>query len=425
MANLQVCMWTLLICGSSLAAQLGQEFITAFMQNGEDAASDVILSLVITAYEEPTTVSISIPQTKAKEYLFNRKESKWIRIPSSTEMTGSGVFAASTITVRSDTPISVISQSRRLHSSGRAVVYPVAALGTEYYAITPYEEPQEPFKEFAIINHDQANTVDVYLKGRVLFHGQSYMAGDKLQVQMAPLEALQLQSADDLSGTRIVSEIPVAVLTGNKCSWLHSLCDLVYEQLMPVKSWGTEFFVPPLPFQSRYDVAYVVASQETTVSYTSGSTKMKREMLAGEALRIRVRFSHPLFITASAGIQVMFHCTGGLTQYKQYDQFLIGIPDTSQFCTSYSIYGSTKFINTALIVIKTSGIQGLRFDGRPIKAVQWYQFPDTNYSWGSYKYTLGQRAGSHRVTHPNLRFELLSFGIADQDGYGAQAICVM
>ncbi|XP_078509949.1 IgGFc-binding protein-like [Lissotriton helveticus] len=407
----------------SVAVQLGQEFITAFMQNGQAPTYNAFLSLVITAYEVPTKVSIFIPQTNATDYLFSRKQSKWVRIPNFAEMSGSAVFADSTVIIRSDKQISVISQTRKLYTSGRTVVNPVTSLGTEYYVITPYEEPQQPFKEFAIINYNEDNLVEVYLKGAVTFQGQTHMAGDKLQVLMAPFEALQLQSSDDLSGTRIVSEKRIAVLTGDRCAWLHSQCDHVYEQLLPVSSWGTTFFVPPLPFQSRYDVAYVVTSQQTTVRYTTGSTEVKRDMLAGEVLRIQVKFRNPLVITASAGIQVVFHCTGGLARYMQYDQFFISIPDTSAFCKSYSIYGSTKFSNTALIVIKTSDIHGLRFDGRPLRVFRWYQFPKSSYSWGMYIYTFGKRAGSHSVMHPTSRFELLSFGIADQHGYGGQAVC--
>ncbi|KAG6922063.1 hypothetical protein G0U57_003974, partial [Chelydra serpentina] len=59
---------------------------------------------------------------------------------------------------------------------------------------------------------------------------------------------IQLQGIADLSGTRIVSEKPVAILVGQRFFCNNTKCNHVFEQLLPVCSWGTTYIIPPLPW---------------------------------------------------------------------------------------------------------------------------------------------------------------------------------
>ncbi|KAG6924228.1 hypothetical protein G0U57_018030 [Chelydra serpentina] len=265
-------------------------------------------------------------------------------------------------------------------------------------------------------------TVSVQLKGAVTFRGVKYAAGSRLTVFLLAFEAAQFQSREDLSGSRIVSWKSVAVLSGHSCTSKHSSCDHVVEQLLPVSSWGTTFIIPPLSFQPKYDLVYIVASQRSHLSYHWGREISRKDMVAGEVVTLETTRSKPLYITSSAGIQVVFFCTGRSKEGFTYDPFIINIPPITSYCRSYHLDGIKGFQNYALIIAKSSEADGITTSGQLLSNVQWKPIQGTDFSWA--EYDLGEGVGSHSLESPNSAFGVLSVGISTEfAGYGSQALC--
>uniref|UniRef100_K7FKH3 Fc fragment of IgG binding protein n=1 Tax=Pelodiscus sinensis TaxID=13735 RepID=K7FKH3_PELSI len=398
-----------------------KDFITVFMQNHiESVKADC--KLLITGYHASTTVTVMVNKGTFQSVTpIGAGQTVTVQIPASVEMFGS-TPSTSTILIRADKEISVLSVNSKPNSIATTVVYPTEELGTIYYIVSPPGTHLSSYKEFAVVAGPAPTTVDIYVQGAVVFKGWIYAAGKKLNVALAPYQALQLQSLVDLSGTKIESREHVAVLTGHSCAGKNTACDHAVEQLLPVSSWSSAYIIPPLSLQPRFDTAYVVASQNTCIDYQSGPRRAFRDIVAGQVVKFEVHVSHPLYISASAGIQVLLFFTGAKNGKFTYDPFLINIPPITSYCQSYHIDGIKDFENHVLIIVKHSESSRITADQRAIGNVQWRQIPSTEYSWGQYRFGTG--TGAHSIEHPNSPFGLLSFGVNDHGGYGSTGICI-
>ncbi|XP_053254310.1 IgGFc-binding protein-like isoform X1 [Podarcis raffonei] len=403
------------------SSPLGKEFITAFMQNGLPRMFQGDFKLLITGYAPATSITISMKrpalrvQTKA-----NAGQTLSVKIPPEAEMVGSTVFE-NTLTVRADKDISILSLNYKPQTADTAIVYPVASLGTEYYVVTP-NVGTDRYREVAIIAWEEPTAVEVYLKGAITFQGKVYPRGTMLPISLQPYQAAQLQSQVDLSGTRIVSQKPVAVYSGHTCvsRQVHA-CDHVFEQLLPVSSWGTNFIIPSLPFNMEYDMVFVSTSQKTHANTQMGQSKRSRNLPAARATMYGIQGTTAMSLSASSGVQVMFFSDGGTYRNLQYDPFFMAIPDITSYCQAYHIYGHDHFENYALIIAKSSETSGITLDKRPLSGLQWKLVSGTEYSWASH--SLGQGYTVHTIEHASSPFGLLSVGIGNEKAYGSPAIC--
>ncbi|XP_061452965.1 IgGFc-binding protein-like [Rhineura floridana] len=410
--------WLALLCGYCGASSRGKEFVTAFLQNYLANQPNPKFELFITGYHPATTVTITVKKpTFQKTVSVKEKETVSVVLPTSLEMMGSNIFDGA-VRIQADKDVSVFSLNYKLATSGATAVYPVQQLGTLYYVVTPMGDGSSLFKEFAVVAYQFPTRVTVHLNGAVTFKGQSYAAGSRFVADLKAFQAIQLQSSDDLSGTKIESVAPVAVLSGHSCARKFSTCDHVVEQLLPVSSWGTTFIVPPLSFQTKYDIVYVVPSQNTLITYQSGPTQVSRRAVAGQVIQFEMKPSQPLYFTAYAGIQVLLFFTGSS---NQYDPFLINVPALASYCTSYHIDGIGEFDNFAVIIAKSLDSSGVMLKKRPLANTQWRPIPGTEYSFA--EVSLGKEPSALSVEHPSTPFGLFILGGAQQEGYGSVALC--
>ncbi|KAL8220198.1 UNVERIFIED_CONTAM: hypothetical protein K2H54_040423 [Gekko kuhli] len=342
-----------------------------------------------------------------------------VTVPHEAEMVGTGLFD-STVIVQADKDISVLSVNGKPNSVDTTIVYPVTSLGTEYYIVTP-TVGTDRYREFAIIAWEEPTSIDIYLKGTVTFQRKKYHHGNKISITLSPYQAVQLQSEVDVSGTRIVSQKPVAVYSGHTCISRQANCDHVSEQLLPVSSWGTNFIVPSLPFDTEYDIVYVSTSQKTHVDAQIGASKSNRDLTAARAHLYGIQGSTAMSLSANSGIQVTFFSDGGTHGSLRYDPFFMAIPPVSSYCQAYIIYGQDHFENYALIIAKSSETSGITLDKRPLRNLQWNPVPGTEFSWASH--SLGHRYTVHVVEHPTSLFGLLSVGVGNEKAYGSPAVC--
>ncbi|KAH1180055.1 hypothetical protein KIL84_006105, partial [Mauremys mutica] len=283
-ANISIAVSPVEIPDSSCSGPQGTEFITVFMQNHLPSYGGKDFRLFITGYTPGTLVTISVNKAGIRfNVRANLGETTWIQIPEFVGLAGSKIFDH-TVIIRADHEISILALNYKTYTADTTVVYPVEKLGTEYYVVTPVGNPDGLDKQFAVVAWKDPTIVEVYLKGAVTFQGETYRAGTKLVISLGAYQAVQLQSRDDLSGTRIVSQNPVAVYSGHVCVAKHTKCDHVSEQLLPVSVWGTTFIVPPLSFQPNFDLVYVAASQHTRIDYQSGKVRATRNLVAGQVV---------------------------------------------------------------------------------------------------------------------------------------------
>ncbi|XP_073511751.1 IgGFc-binding protein-like [Phyllobates terribilis] len=396
----------------------GTEFITAFMQN--KGSGDSSLSLSVTALQDSTTVSVIINSISRSTFnpklTLNKLEETIIQLPARIQLADSGT-SNYVVYVNSNNPVSVVSINSKGQSSDTASLLPLSELGTEYYVVTP---PEGSSKEFAIITKDPA-TITIYPTGTLTYLGKIYTKEKSFVVKLQSSDVVQFQSEDDLSGTRVVSDNEVAVLSGHTCAQKFTKCNHVYEQLQPTFIWGLTFFISTLSFQTKYDLVYVTAATDTTlVTYQAGSQQNKIELDAGKVLELQLKADTPLFINATEGIQVMYYSTGSSKGSANYNTLLMTVPDVTSFCTSFQTL--KDFSNEAILVAKTSDLKDITVNKASLEGVNWKTIQGTEYSWGEYQMT--SKSKQNIFESSKSQFFLSVYGMPNLNSFGEVATCI-
>ncbi|KAM9226326.1 IgGFc-binding protein [Dugong dugon] len=400
----------------------GEEFLTAFLQNYQPWYSSASLHLLISSLSDsPASVSIlSRRDNTSQKVTVKPGQSVLVSISSKAEMTGSNIFQRAVV-VHSDHNISVQAVNKKPGTAEVTVLRPVRTLGTTYFVLTPSGASMTNLKEFAVVAGAAGALVSIQLKGVVTFQGKVYPPGSVLSMTLEPFAVAQLQSTHDLSGSKVTASSPVAVLSGHSCVQKYTNCDHVVEQLLPTSSWGTRYVVPPLSSQAHYDLVYVVASQATKLTYNHGGTTGSRGLQSGDVVEFEVWSSHPLYLSADVGIQVLLFGTGGMRDMVTYDPYLTVIPDVAAYCPAYVIGTLSDLQNLAVVVAPTKAAEGLTVDGRVLGTqATWTAVPGSEFSYAEVDF--GTAAKTH-TAEAAADFGLLTFGLAETVGYATVPAC--
>jgi len=201
----------------------------------------------------------------------------------SAEPFGSEKIENKAIHLVSDQPLNLYAMNWGYNSADAAVIFPVEALGNEYFAIcyephvseladgTPWNGKNS---EFVIVASDDQTLVTItptkitdQLKLANIPYTIQLNKGELYQVQS--MNHANLQGQGDLTGTYIKSDKPVALYSGSWATTVPSTSiyawDHLYEQIPPIRSWGRKFVAVPL--KSRLKDTYRILSSvdQTTV----------------------------------------------------------------------------------------------------------------------------------------------------------------
>ncbi|KAM3923108.1 IgGFc-binding protein-like [Leptodactylus fuscus] len=432
----------------------GKYFMVPFMCN-TISNENPLREILVTGISLKTLVTISINKSNFQKTVTVRKgETVTTELPKHDEIKGTGTSPFSTI-IKATADITVMSRNFKGTSGDVALMYPVDQCGNDHYIVTPFTGPSEHFTEFSVLAQDIPTTVTVHLGGPTQFNGKNYKKGDTMSVNLEPHQLIQIQSIDDLSGTRVSSQIPVNVVSGHSCAPSNGGCSHVYEQIQPIQRWGRSHLVPSLPYQLTSDIGYVFSSKSTFLEYQSvgeinsvpqgkqlsssnpmrdkskrdlsarmdvydflqsGGQKQKIKLEAGKLMKMKISASSSTSIHSIQRIQVLRFVTGGEFQ----GNFLTNIPDIESFSLTYNLIGQEGFdTNLAVIIAKTKSGPGITHNGRVLQNMTWKEIPQSGYSYALYDY--GGGFSSNIVNHPTTPFGLLTIGYSKNKAYGTVA----
>ncbi|XP_070702956.1 IgGFc-binding protein-like [Pempheris klunzingeri] len=416
--------------GSGLCSALpaGREFATSFMynlgSNGRDTRFLVEVAALPTSQGSTKVKVTAVGEVYEREIKPGMSES--FKLPDRVEMTGSKK-SHQAVLIEASQDVTVMSLNYKKYTADTSVIYPVKDWGTEYMIFTPSSSSPSPesFKEFSLTNHKEPNSVEIFLQGSVRFEGKYYRRGSKMTIKLEPFETAQIQSQDNLSGTKVISRLPVAVSSGHVCVQKYTSCNHVYEQLLPVNSWGKEFIIAPLPYHDiltyLHDSVYVQASEPTKIILNVDGKVQSYPMFAGQTLELYSNWPHAIYLTSDKGIQVLFEFNGGPVDTQEYfDPFLMTILPTNYFSTSYSLEGQGDFSNNIIVVARNKDLDGIKIDQKPQPSnLMWRKVDGTDFSWAEMYYSTG--ANFYQISHPTSPFGVYSFGVLYANGYGSPA----
>lgn len=181
-------------------------------------------------------------------------------------------ITARAVRVTAAAPVSVVATNGRSFTADTMLLTPVEHLGKRY-RLSAWGAGLGVGSELVVAATEPATTVTITPRVATDAHA----AGVPFQVVLQPGEVYMLGANigvnDDLTGTTIVADKPVAVTGGHSCAEVPDeaeFCDLAAEQQPPLERWGTRFFATPSINRPAGVVVRVLADRSPTLVWFDG-----------------------------------------------------------------------------------------------------------------------------------------------------------
>ncbi len=204
--------------------------------------------------------------------------------------------------------------------------------------------------------------------------------GMPTDLSMEAADVVQLESIDDLSGTYIVSNKPIAVFAGNSLTSIPTGTlyeDHVEHQMFPLTKWGTEYVAARSPIRSKRpnperDFWRILASKGGTVVETTPQLpNFPITLNAGQVTE--VAYAKSFTVSASEPVLVGQFIAGstatGLPDSSPFsgDPAFALLPPSEQFMTSYVFLAPDKYPRDYVVITHPPGLD-VQLDGASISA---------------------------------------------------------
>ena len=396
---------------------LGNDFILAFEANFSTPALSLFLSGPVA-----TSGEVSIGDGFAESFTVTPGEVTTVTLPTGSEITTSDVIEANAaVRVVAEAPITVYGLNQLQFTTDAFAGLPGPSLG-QRYRVMAWQGGQSGPSQFAIaaipgLGGDLSTPTSVTITPSA--DSGARLAGVPYTIQMNPLDAYQLQSEGDLTGTLIEASRPVAVFGGNRCANVPNqntgFCDHIVEQIPPTSTWGNEALTVPLATRMAGDSFRIMADQVDTTVQLEGATPETFTLGAGEfADRVLVGSYR---ISSDAPILVAQYSNGSEWDGVTSDPFMMLLPSSQQFLDSYTFAtpGTGFPANYANIVALSSDVTAgsVLLDGVAIPAGDFTVLAGTAFSVTQAPITVD----THTLSAPNP-LGLYVYGFASFDSYG-------
>jgi len=261
-------------------------------------------------------------------------------------------IAPQSFRIRSDENITVFAHSHARLTSEAFNVYPVSALGNRYFVLSYNSHGVGSStvswtpSQFAIVAPFDNTEIEIIPSVRTIKNGLQTQniilnAGDVYLVQA---EMSFNMPTNDLTGTEIISNNPIAVFSGHQRAFIpytgFGSRDILIEQLPPIATWGTNAIITPFNQPSSItntnanDIFRIIASNNNTRITANGievAVLNRGEMAEFD-------YTEPLVINASSPIltaQYKKSAQSGDNSGSQSDPFMIILPPVEQFGNFY------------------------------------------------------------------------------------------
>ncbi|XP_035670175.1 IgGFc-binding protein-like [Branchiostoma floridae] len=195
--------------------------------------------------------------------------------------------------------------------------------------------------QFGVVGVHDGTTVTITPSQDVEFGSQNYRTGQPFSARLDRFETLQVQATEDLTGSKITADQPVAVLSGNVFAYCKPMDehqsgtgDHLVQMIPPVDTWGKEFVTVPLTKHRRGDLFRVIAARDNTqVVVTNENTKT---LNAGEFWEIDIPSDEYRHVTSSEPVLLVQYSKTGAVDSTATDPFMMIIPSVAQFEAEYA-----------------------------------------------------------------------------------------
>ena len=220
----------------------------------------------------------------------------------------------------------------------------------KYIAASYFSAHSHLYSLTAIIAQHNNTQISITPKMDTTIGDTLTLSGATANISLQEGETFLVRSRDDLTGLLVVSNRPLAMLSGHECTSVPVSvrgCGHLVEQIPPVSSWGRMFATTPLKGRQAYDVFRILASEKLTMVVVNCTLSNDQPAIynvtskylinEGHFVEFRVSSSQFCLIEGSDNILVLQYSTGYNADTITGDPTMIIVPAVSQYCNDYSL----------------------------------------------------------------------------------------
>ena len=318
-------------------------------------------------------------------------------------------------------PIFVLVTTISLFGFGDYLAYPCQNFETddyEYYAVSTTSTSSGFFSQVVLVACENDTEVmitpteNVYLPVDAQDPHSSHigiLAGDNHTVTLNQMQTLLIAtSGADLTGTKIVSNKPLTVISGHECGNVPeslNFCEQLAVQVPPTSTWGSEFLLAPFTGRTSGQYYKVVASSnDTTVVYKCGTSSTLGTVLSdpGESFLFTTESSQYCYLFTTKPVLVVQMAAGGSGD-NLGDPVMANVPPISQYVSSASFVSLTSVtieIHAISVTVAKEHFRSLDilFNGMPMNCI-WNEIVNLDDCVVAFGCNMNVTAGSHTVSH--------------------------
>ena len=310
------------------------------------------------------------------------------------EPIGSENIEQKAIHVVSDKPMNIFAMNWSPNSADAAVIFPVDAIGNEYYAMCYNPHLNEGVggtpgngknSEFVIVASEDNTQVSIT---PTKITDQLRPANVPFTITLSKGELYQVQSMNhvgligqgDLTGSYIRSDKPIAFYSGSWSTTIPaddavSAWDHLYEQIPPVRSWGRKFVTVPLRGRSE-DRFRIIASEDKTSIRIGTANPIVLDK--GKFYEFRLTADQPSFIESDHPILLaQFMVSNSVDRPANVSQsnwdgdplmLIISPVDQTREAVTFVAYDTPEIVSKFFVnvVTKLESSSYITLDGSPI-----------------------------------------------------------
>ncbi|XP_065903474.1 uncharacterized protein [Dysidea avara] len=259
-------------------------------------------------------------------------------------------------------------------------------------------------------------------------------AGIQYSFVISRLQTVLIGSVDDLTGTKLVTDKPVSVLSGHQCGNVPvdvAGCDHLIEQVPPTTLWGTVYYTAPLATRRSYTIKVLAAYNSTVVDIYCSNTRESYSISEGEYVKKTLSLQEVCAITSSKEVLVVQlshgrRDDGNDTEYG--DPMMTLVPATNQYSNKFqfsTLQGLPSFTHYINIIVLAQYYQPdmiYLISGGVNRSLDTYQWVPimVNDIIEAYSLQLGILEGVAEISHSSkaAMISVIVYGFDDRHGYG-------
>ena len=237
----------------------------------------------------------------------------------------------------------------------------------------------------------------------------------------------------DVTGTRIVSDKPLTVISGHEAGSVPNdgTLEPMAQQIPPTQLWGQRFMIVPLLGHTLGQMIKVLSSADNTeVSYNCYKFSNRTFLAAGDVHEFFVPFDEYCYIEANSSVligQFPYSPKGN----SDGDTTMILVASVDQYSNNFTFWtlnktnGNAKITHYINIIVPTQYYSygtDIIYDGSTIES-EWKPILDIRNKTVGHGYRAEVSEGQHQVSHidPAGRLSIMVYGFTTGHAYGYTA----